>query len=204
MDFMERKVITPSTSSGSPRETLEVLQKRLRATEHETQGLVEELGKYGFHKDSSTAGAETARAGRIEPIAPFRTGIAENEAMRKDYEQLVVRVCRAESTIQSLKLGLVSLQAEKSLGSQEETEKFALAREAYEKEVKKLTRELTRCKQALSSCEEDRQRAEDGMQRLTNTLEAVATENTGVTAQLEEFRQEKHNIHKKMAEVWKN
>lgn len=149
---MSRRVISPKVhSSSSPQHTFEVMQRRLQMAEEETKKLVDQLAEYGFSRDRAE-NLEGSKSGRIEPVQPFKASGSippEVEILQRNYEQMVSRVCRAESTIQSLKLAMCSLEAEKNLATiDKEPEIVTLPKETYEAEIKRLKKDVQRYKKS--------------------------------------------------------
>lgn len=199
---MSRRVISPTLrSSSSPQHTFEVMQRRLQMAEDETKKLVDQLAEYGFSRDR-TDNAENSKSGRIEPVQPFKvTGSIspEMEMLQRNYEQMVSRVCRAESTIQSLKLAMCSLEAEKNLAMMDkEPEMATLPKDTYENEIKKLKKDLHRYKKELQTCEEGRKESQDMVKRLASELDKSSQINEQNKLKMEELKLSKQKLTKKI------
>ncbi len=105
----------PDESVGN--DTIEMLEKRLHAAEDDTRGLVEQLAAMGYAPESATFYGE---AGDKKPTIPsYKTWMADSEVMQQNYQMLVNRVCKSESALQTLKLTLTRVLAEKDLTSRE-------------------------------------------------------------------------------------
>ena len=202
---MSRRVISPTLQgSSSPQHTFEVMQRRLEMAEEETKKLVDQLAEYGFSKDR-TDNLESSGSGRIEPVQPFKasgTISPQMEILQRNYEQMVSRVCRAESTIQSLKLAMCSLEAEKNLATiDKEPDVVTLPKETYENEIKKLKKDVQRYKKELQICEDGRKEAQDMVKRLASELDKSLQNSEDSRLKAEELKLSKQKLTKKMNEV---
>ena len=202
---MSRRVISPTLhSSSSSQHTFEVMQRRLQMAEEETKKLVDQLAEYGFSRDRAE-NLENSKSGRIEPVQPFKASgpiSPEMELLQRNYEQMVSRVCRAESTIQSLKLAMCSLEAERNLATiDKEPEIVTLPKETYEAEIKKLKKDVQRYKKELQICEEGRKEAQDMVKRLASELDKSSQNGEQSKLKIEEFKLAKQKLIKKNNEV---
>ena len=197
-----RKVISPSLRpNSSPEHTFEVMQRRLEMAEEETKKLVDQLAEYGFSKDR-VENPENNRSGKIEPILPFKAKgpISPHvEILQRNYEQIVSRVCRSESTIQSLKLALCSLEAERNLVTVDrEPEKTPLPIDTYEEEIKKLQKDLLWCRKELDMSEAGRKEAQEMLKKLTSELENASQSSEENKLHMEELQLSKQKLSKKV------
>ncbi|XP_015768318.1 PREDICTED: coiled-coil domain-containing protein 150-like [Acropora digitifera] len=204
-DRVSRRVISPTLDAGSsPHYTFEVMQRRLQMAEDETKKLVEQLTEYGFNRDRPDD-AEGAKPGLIEPVKPFKfTGInsLQMDVLQRNYEQMVTRVCRAESTIQSLKLAMCSLEAEKNLAAvNKEPDEATLPKDTYEKEIKKLKKDSQRYKKELEICEKGRKEAQDMVKRLASELDKSSQTGEQNRLKMEELKLSKQKLTKKINEL---
>lgn len=202
---MSRRVISPTVhSSSSPQHTFEVMQRRLQMAEEETKKLVDQLAEYGFSRDRAE-NLEGSKCGRIEPVQPFKASGSippEMEILQRNYEQMVSRVCRAESTIQSLKLAMCSLEAEKNLATiDKEPEIVTLPKETYEAEIKRLKKDVQRYKKELQICEEGRKEAQDMVKRLASELDKSSQNGEQNKLKVDEIKVAKQKLIKKNNEV---
>ena len=202
---MSRRVVSPTLhSSSSPQHTFAVMQRRLQMAEEETKKLVDQLAEYGFSRDRAE-NLENSKSGRIEPVQPFKASgpiSPEMELLQRNYEQMVSRVCRAESTIQSLKLAMCSLEAERNLATiDKEPEIVTLPKETYEAEIKKLKKDVQRYKKELQICEEGRKEAQDMVKRLASELDKSSQNGEQSKLKIEEFKLAKQKLIKKNNEV---
>lgn len=202
---MSRRVISPTLhATSSPQHTFEVMQRRLEMAEEETKRLVDQLAEYGFSKDRAD-NLESSKSGRIEPVQPFKaTGTVspQMEILQRNYDQMVARVCRAESTIQSLKLAMCSLEAEKNLATiDKEPDVVTLPKDTYENEIKKLKKDLQRYKKELQICEDGRKEAQEMVKRLASELDKSSQNGEQNRLKTEELKLSKQKLNKKLNEV---
>ncbi|KAI8517264.1 hypothetical protein Bbelb_058450 [Branchiostoma belcheri] len=207
----QRQVIPASRAPpGSPtKDTLHVLESRLQNTEGDTQDLLSQLAEMGFDPRVIMSQQQGSRShsldpGVQDPISPFQHRAVAPEVLQKKYEELVARVCRTESTIQSLKLNLVTLQAEKDLrgkDSQGANEQMAAAVEAYDREVKKLKGRQERLQRDMEEAENRRETAVLDVQQLHNALEVANTEKSELTASYEELKNTKQKLSRRLNEI---
>lgn len=207
VEKMSRKVISPtmrSSSNSSPQHTFEVMQRRLQMAEEETKKLVDQLADYGFSRDRPE-NDENGKSGRINPVQPFKaTGSIspETEILQRNYEQMVSRVCRAESTIQSLKLAMCSLEAEKNLAMiDKEPDMAPLPKDTYENEIKKLRKDLHRYKKELETCEKEKKESQTVVKRLASELDTSTQINEQNRLKMEELKLNKQKSIKKINEL---
>lgn len=200
---MNRPVISPALlNSSSPDHTLEVMQRRLQMAEDETKKLVDQLSDHGFNKDNYEK--KDAIAGRIDPISPFKSTLLASpqvETLKKNYELMVSRVCRAESTIQSMKLALCSLQAERELQTLNKGSSVSIPKDAYDNEIKTLEKELNKCREDLADTVRERNELQENLQRVSSTLDKISVFNSEAKSRLEEAKSIKEKLNKKVIEV---
>ncbi|XP_052274674.1 coiled-coil domain-containing protein 150-like [Dreissena polymorpha] len=186
-----RAVIPPlSVNNGPSKQSYEVLESRLRAAEDDTKQLIDQLGGMGFDNPGPGSGEngrnspyhQNGRDSPYQPVSPFR-GQTRNvnynqenfEKFKSSYESLVTRVCKNESALQSLKLTLVNLQGDQKLNTKQDVremkEKFQYAREAYEQEIGKLTRQVEYLKEELGSEVTAKDKCRDEIRELQRALE---------------------------------
>ncbi|XP_072014953.1 LOW QUALITY PROTEIN: coiled-coil domain-containing protein 150-like [Amphiura filiformis] len=218
---MSRSTIPPGRTKarpGSPgSKTLHLLQKKLQTAEAETMSLVRQLSDMGFQQQPP-GGLQSGRATRDgagerrlpkgntreEPVAPFLPRNAESSILHKSYEAMVSRVCRTESQIQTLKLNLCTLQAEKDLNGDEAgklKETLAQIRESHEQEVKKLNREIVLARKEWKDTREARNTAEEEVRRLTSALELATNTKSELAIEYEEFKTTKGKLNRRIAEL---
>ena len=201
---MSRRVISPTLLASSPQHTFEVMQRRLEMAEEETKKLVDQLAEYGFSRDRAD-NLESGKSGRIEPVQPFKaagTVSPEMEILQRNYDQMVSRVCRAESTIQSLKLAMCSLEAEKNLATvDKEPDVVTLPKDTYENEIKKLQKDLQRYKKELEISEKGRKEAQDMVKRLASELDKSSQNSEQNNLKIDDLKLSKQKLTKKVNEV---
>ena len=109
-----------------------------------------------------------------DTIIPFRAHIPNTDVLYKNYDTLVSRLCRMESTIQGLKLSITQVQAERDLSKKEKmvaNEKLSEATEAYEKEINRVKCLLEQSKKQLEVSDKERKEANETIKRLQHALE---------------------------------
>jgi len=140
-----RAVIPPLTvDPPASQQSYEMLESRLKAAELDTRQLIDQLGNLGFEPTMENGKGPGGKS--YEPLSPFRGGHSSKginqdnyEKFKAHYENLVSRVCKNESVLQTLKLNLVNVQGDQKLNQKQDLremrEKFQYAREAYEQEI---------------------------------------------------------------------
>lgn len=200
---MNRRVISPTVlNTSSPDHTLEVMQRRIQMAEDETKKLVDQLSDYGFSKEKYEK--KDAVPGRIDPISPFKSILPSSpqvEVLKKNYEQMVSRVCRAESTIQSMKLAMVSLQAERELSNLGQGNSASIPKDAYDNEIRTLEKDLKHCRKELESALHEKNELRESLQRAQTTLDKTDSFNAEAKVKLEESKGIKEKLNKKVTEV---
>ena len=156
----------------SSQQTMEVLEKRLEAAEHDTQDLIDKLGTMGFGKNSRPA--ERDVMDQREVISPYQAKIVDVDILKDNYETLVSRVCKTESVIQTLKLNMINLQGNRDLkmkNSDDYEQKYDMLKETYEQELGKLRRKLNQVTDDLKTEHEARLKAKEEIKELNTELE---------------------------------
>ncbi|CAH1773554.1 unnamed protein product [Owenia fusiformis] len=197
---MSRQVIPPTRSPvSSPQQTINLLQKRLYSAEEDAMHLVGTLQQMGFRTNQSAVQGDGQ-----EVLSPYQPRIVENEVLKKNYESLVSRVCRTESVIQTLKMNLAAVQAERDLGQRknyEASEKLALASDAYQTEIQNLTRELVKSRKECKEAQEVRNKCQDDVRRLKEALEISSTAKVEYSAAAEDLKYGKNKLVRRVAEL---
>ena len=199
---MDKAVLSPSKPSNTPPEkTLKLLHERLDQAEQEAKKLSEQLSGYGFNPDAGTP-SKAGRRSIIETITPldkFEAG--KYEMLKGNYEELVARVCRTESVVQSLKLALVSLEAEKNLMNRDSVAGALNANEAYEKELMKMKKDLVKTRKALDESETFRAQTEVDFQKVRDVLNIKTGSNKNVVKLVQELKEIRDKLTKQVNEV---
>lgn len=196
-----RAVIPPLTVERLPeKQTYEMLESRLKAAENDTRLLIDQLGGMGF--DSPVE----RDSGPYETVTPFRGQVnqANFEKFKTNYENLVSRVCKNESVLQSLKLNLVNLQGDKNFKQKSESElkeKFQFAREAYEQEIGKLTRQVEYLKEELNSEQNARSKAREEIRELQKALGQAAETRMEVAMTAEGLNMSQQKLQKRISDL---
>jgi hypothetical protein len=200
--LMDKSVLSPSKTSNSPPErTLKLLHERLDQAENEAKKLSEHLSGYGFNVETPQ---NAGRRSVLETITPFevgKTGSGKYEALKNDYQELVARVCRSESTVHSLKLAVVSLEAEKTLMNRESAAGTLSANELYEKELLKLKKDLVNAKKTRDESEKFRAQTEVDFQKLRDVLSVKSGSNGNVVKKVKELKETRDKLTTQVHEV---
>jgi hypothetical protein len=173
---MSRQVIPPSghPMGSVPQQTAEVLENRLSVAEDETQNLLDQLSGLGFSKNS----VDTNSSKMTVPVSPYKVRMANNDVLKDNYEVLVSRVCKMESTVQSLKLSLLNIQGEKDLKGKSNDEfkyKINVLKQTYEQQISKYKREMEQMKEDLLQENEEKNKLKDSIKDLKSALEDAST-----------------------------
>ncbi|XP_074654451.1 coiled-coil domain-containing protein 150-like isoform X2 [Tubulanus polymorphus] len=134
----------PPTQKYPTEETITVLQNRLKGAEHSVRSLSDQLEEIGFpmHDVPQSEIPQKLSPIKNKPVvSPLKARFADRDVLVENYEQLVSRTCRLESTIATIKLNFCQLQAERDLTRKERmsvNEKITVALDIYEKEMQKL------------------------------------------------------------------
>ncbi|XP_043926438.1 coiled-coil domain-containing protein 150 [Protopterus annectens] len=204
---MARAVIAPLHVGATAPETFMVLQQRISTAEEQAQALIRELGVLGVNSQELLGSKSSETSGNPRPISPFhaRTAfIGDSDVLWKNYESLVSRVCRMESTIQTLKLHIFRLQTEKELNpnhSAHLTERLTALQEEHLQELKKVQREMMRLRQQLRELNEEKEAAQEEIQRLSAALETATATKMDIALAAEEMRTVKGRMSRRLQEV---
>ncbi|XP_071805005.1 coiled-coil domain-containing protein 150-like [Asterias amurensis] len=204
---MAHKVIPPSrpqvpVGKSPTTQAFTLLQKKLNTAEAETVSLVRQLADLGFQTSNSSPESNS-----VQPVVPFLPATAEVDVLRKHYEALVARLCRTESQIQTLKLNLCALQAERDLSARERLvtqdgdQRLAELREAHEDELRRLNKELARTRKEWKDALEVRNEVEDEARRLSSALEAATNAKSELAMAYEELLSSKQKLNKRIMEL---
>ena len=117
-DITSRPVMPPLglQDDSLSNETIDLLQQRLNAAEEETQGLVEKLANIGFAPEKAEFGNLRDKK---SVVAPYKARIVDPDVLQRDYEALVSRICKTESALQTLRLTLIRVQADRDMTKKE-------------------------------------------------------------------------------------
>eukprot|EP00105_Crassostrea_gigas_P024247 XP_011444435.1 PREDICTED: coiled-coil domain-containing protein 150 isoform X6 [Crassostrea gigas] len=203
---MSRAVIPPmsiSMEGPSSQQTLEVLEKRLEAAEHDTQDLIEKLGTMGFGKN--TRPAERDVMDQREVISPYQAQIVDVDILKDNYETLVSRVCKTESVIQTLKLNMINLQGDRDLkmkcSDEDYEQKYDMLKETYEQELGKMRRKLNQVTEDLKTEHEARLKAKEEIKQLKTELDNATVSKETICAATDELSSQKSKFQKRINEL---
>ncbi|XP_053379016.1 coiled-coil domain-containing protein 150-like isoform X2 [Mercenaria mercenaria] len=196
-----RAVIPPLTVDPLPqKQSYEMLESRLKAAESDTRLLIDHLGSMGF--DTPLEG----KSGSYETVSPFRGQVNQTnfEMFKNNYENLVSRVCKNESVLQSLKLNMVNLHGDKNFKQKsdlEMKEKFQFAREAYEQEIGKLTRQVEYYREELNSELDSKEKAREEIRELQKALGQAAETRMEVAMTAEGLNMSQQKLQKRISDL---
>ncbi|XP_066882589.1 coiled-coil domain-containing protein 150-like [Kogia breviceps] len=189
---MSRPVLSPACIDATASETFTVLQQRMRIVEEQTSSLRDDLTILDFgekgHLETPKCLEEPVSQNIISPLQNEVICSGRTDILWKNCEFLVNRMCRLESLIQSLKMNIFRLQAEKDLNPQKTNflkERLNTIQEEHSKDPKLLQ---------LRGVKEKEDKTQDEVQRLTVTLQ-LASETKKNAAIIEE---EQKTIERKM------
>lgn len=168
--------LPPLQLPGAPNaDTIRALQQKLMASEHDASQLMKNLSDIGFSHDvKANKGSRNGNKENNETIPPFKTHKIDPEVLQKNYEALVSRCCKTESTIQSIKLTLLRVQAERDLSKNDKAStqgKLTAASEAFEKEIKRLNRDVQNARKESEEAEKRYQESQANVKKLQEALE---------------------------------
>jgi hypothetical protein len=103
--------------------------------------------------------------------------------------------------VHSLKLALVSLEAEQTLMNRESAAGTLSANESYEKELMKLKKDLVNARKALDESEKFRAQTEQDFQKLRNVLNIKSGSNVNVVKKVQELKGTRDKLTKQVYEV---
>ncbi|KAM6268751.1 LOW QUALITY PROTEIN: coiled-coil domain-containing protein 150 [Porphyrio hochstetteri] len=204
---MARPTIIPTSVRATAPEAFMVLHWRMRVVEEEASALVRDLEALGidgqslshFHsKTSETAAGHPA----ISPVQARVAFVGEN-TLWKNCETLV-KMCRLESVVQTLKLNIFQLQAEKELNPKHaaQLERHLNAiHEEHLQEMKIVQQEAMKLHQHLSDMKKAEEKAKEEVQRLNTALEMTNASKMDVMIAAEELRNANQKMNCRLQEL---
>nr|XP_032818088.1 coiled-coil domain-containing protein 150 isoform X3 [Petromyzon marinus] len=187
-------------------EACELLSRRLRIAEEETEALVRDLDALGLgrhpkgHTDGSTADS-IAQPSPPTPLPPLRVSRAlapgASDMLWRSYEALVQRVCRAESALHTLRLTALRLQAERELAPPDADDEASSLRE----EVSGLQHEVARLSHRLAEAVHQLEASADEKARLSAALEVAMATKSDVAIAAEEMRHKTTRMNNRVNEL---
>ncbi|XP_061422057.1 coiled-coil domain-containing protein 150 [Lethenteron reissneri] len=185
-------------------EACELLSRRLRIAEEETEALVRDLDALGLgrhpkgHTDGSTA---DSIAQPPTPLPPLRVSRAlapgASDMLWRNYEALVQRVCRAESALHTLRLTALRLQAERELAPPDADDEASSLRE----EVSGLQHEVARLRHRLADAVHQLEASVDEKARLSAALEVATATKSDVAIAAEEMKHKTTRMNNRVNEL---
>ncbi|KAM8953071.1 coiled-coil domain-containing protein 150 [Pelodytes ibericus] len=203
---MARPVITPLNIQATAPETFCVLQQRMRVAEEQTESLISDLQALGVNCQSMELEYLKSAEG-LRPISPLKARAAfvgENDTLWRNCENLVNRMCRLESVMQTLKLGVFRLHTERKLNPKQSAEleqRLSEVQEEHEQELRDAQLEVMRLRQRLNNEIEKREREEDAKERLSAALEIATATKTDVAITAEKMKAAKLRMKQRLVEL---
>jgi len=180
--------MSSKTCPGSPVEhTLEVLQARLLKAEEETQKLSTQVVNYGFkrlpaEKPDVDVRKHTKEDGKMVCLL--------EDVKKESDEVLVSRLCRMESTIESLRSGMKSLDLEKTTTTSEILKEKKQIQEEYQKELQKKKLDIQKYKSNIKVFENGKVLLEKQIVKLKEEITKQLEEQRDLKVGREETRKE--------------
>ncbi|XP_053566311.1 coiled-coil domain-containing protein 150 [Bombina bombina] len=193
---MSRPIIAPLNIHATAPETFSVLQQRMRVAEEQAESLISDLkvlGMSGQGFEHLELNYHDPSVG-LRPISPVKARsafIGDNDTLWKNCENLVNRMCRMESLIQTLKLSIFRLHTDQQLNPKNSAElekRLNEVQEEHAQELKEAKVEVMRLRQRLSDEIEERERELEAKERLSAALEIVSATKTDVAIAAEEMK----------------
>ncbi|KAM6332471.1 coiled-coil domain-containing protein 150 isoform 2-T2 [Podargus strigoides] len=201
---MARPTIVPTSVRATAPEAFMVLQLRMRVVEEQASALVQDLealGVGGQSLDHSEASETAASHPALSPVQASVAVVREN-ALWRNCETLVKRMCRLESVVQTLQLNLFRLQTEQELNPRHAAQleqRLNAIHEEHLQEMKIVQREAMKLHQHLSDTKEAEEKARREVQRLTTVLEITTA--SKLTEQLSQEISLRESLEKSQATV---
>ncbi|KAM4694687.1 coiled-coil domain-containing protein 150 [Discoglossus pictus] len=206
---MARPVISPLNIQATAPETFSVLQQRMCVVEEQTESLIsnlQDLGISGERFEHMTLNHHHSPEG-LRPISPVRARPAftgESDTLWRNCENLVNRMCRMESVIQTLKLNIFRLHTDQKLNPKHSAElehRLIEIQEEHAQELRNAKVEIMRLRQRLSEEIEEREREEEAKERLSAALEIATATKTDVALAAEEMKATKLCMSRRVREL---
>ncbi|CAG2214157.1 unnamed protein product [Mytilus edulis] len=199
---MSRQVLPPAghPTGTAPQQTAEVLENRLTAAEDETSILLEQLNGLGFSKTSADINSSNMKV----PVSPYKVRMASNDVLKDNYEALVSRVCKMESTVQTMKLNLLNIQGENHLKGKSNDEfeyRMNVLKQTYEQTISKYKREIEQMKEDLLQENEEKNKLKSNIKDLKSALEDSSTTRAEATVTADELSLTKQKMQRRINEL---
>ncbi|MEE6517974.1 hypothetical protein FKM82_028620, partial [Ascaphus truei] len=206
---MARPVISPLNIRATAPETFTVLQQRMRIAEEQTESLIQDLQALGVNGQrlESMGHNHHECADAPRPISPVRARPAftgDNDTLWRNCESLVNRMCRMESLVQTLKLGIFRLHTDRQLNPKHSVEleqRLSAVQDEHARELRASQLDVMRLRQQLSEEIEERERAEDAKERLSAALEIATTTKIDVAIAAEQMKATKLRLSRRLHEL---
>ncbi|KAM4771074.1 coiled-coil domain-containing protein 150 [Rhinophrynus dorsalis] len=206
---MARPVISPFTIHPTAPETFSVLQQRMHVAEEQAESLISNLqalcvSSQRFEKVELEYQKPSDVLHPISPVRARTVFTGDNDTLWKNCENLINRMCRVESIMQTLKLSIFRLHTERKLNPKHTAEveqRLSEVQEEHSRELREAQLEVMRLRQRLSKETEEREREEEAKERLSAALEIATATKTDVTVAAEEMKATKLRMNQRLREL---
>ncbi|XP_053316880.1 coiled-coil domain-containing protein 150 [Spea bombifrons] len=202
--MMARPVISPLAIEATAPETFSVLQQRMRVAEEQAESLISDLQALGMKSRGLDHECHES-SDVLRPISPVKARPAfggDGDTLWRNCENLVNRMCRMESIMQTLKLGVFRLHTERKLNpkqSDEMEQHLSEVQEEHARELREAQLEVMRLRQRLNNEIEERESAEEAKERLSAALEIATATKTDVAIAAEKMKEAKFHMKQRVA-----
>uniref|UniRef100_A0A8C5M9H5 Coiled-coil domain-containing protein 150 n=1 Tax=Leptobrachium leishanense TaxID=445787 RepID=A0A8C5M9H5_9ANUR len=203
---MERPVIPPFNIQATAPETFSVLQQRMRVAEEQTESLISDLQALGLncHGIDFDWRKSTALLRPISPVKVRSAFVGDNDTLWRNCENLVNRMCRMESVMQTLKLGIFRLHTERKLNPKLSVELEQRLTEEHAQELRAAQLGVMRLRQRLNNEIEEREREVEAKERLSAALEIATATKNEVVLTAEKMKAAKLRMKERVIELQEN
>ncbi|XP_077175400.1 coiled-coil domain-containing protein 150 isoform X2 [Paroedura picta] len=206
---MARPVIAPVSVSATAPETFAVLNQRMRVVEEQTSTLLKDLEGLGAndYRVEFFPPKPLERSEGCHFISPLCARVAfagENGTLWKNCENMVSRMCRLESMVQTLKLNVFRLQTDKEMNPQHAANlkrRLDTIQEEHLQELKVLQAEGMTLRQQVSDLRDEAEEARERAERLSAALEIATATKRDVAMAAEELRATKIKMNRSLQEL---
>ncbi|XP_015217235.2 coiled-coil domain-containing protein 150 isoform X1 [Lepisosteus oculatus] len=201
---MSRAVIAPLQVGATAPEALSVLQQRLQAAEDQAEALIKDVGSLGVPREQLLAPSEPPPRPPLSPLQARAAFGGGGAMLWRSYEDLVSRVCRMESLLQTLKLTVFRLETDRQLNpahSAHLAEQLAALQQEQAEERRAARRELVRVREQLRQARQDREATLEEARRLGDALEVATATKMDVALAAEELKEIKAQMSERLLEL---
>ncbi|MBN3314676.1 CC150 protein, partial [Atractosteus spatula] len=201
---MSRAVIAPLQVGATAPEALSVLQQRLQAAEDQAEALIKDVGSLGVPREQLLAPSEPPPRPPLSPLQARAAFGGGGAMLWRSYEDLVSRVCRMESLLQTVKLTVFRLETDRQLNpthSAHLAEQLAALQQEQAEERRAARREVVRVREQLRQARQDREATLEEARRLGDALEVATATKMDVALAAEELKEIKAQMSERLLEL---